>query len=416
MTDVSSSMSDRLTQLERENEQLRAELHHLRSTTDNAALFNSIVENAQDGIAIAGEDTIITYANQAFCTMTGLGEQTVGTSFLSIYDDSTRSFIQSEVIPAMFEQGRWQGKLPARRPDGSTWTLQISCFVVTRPSDNQTQWVAFLRDSSTIQAESERRQIFEYVVEQANLGIVMGRLDTNEITYVNPAMLRIAKYARREDMVGKPSIAFFEPQDVKRIEEEIVPTLIQGKLWEGEMRAIRADKISYPIHLSTLMVTGIPNMPPTSVSFVRDLTHEQEAAQEHLRLQEELIAAQQAALRELSTPLIPVADDVVIMPLIGSIDSTRTQMVIDTLLEGVATLHARTAIIDITGVPVVDTQVANTLLRAAQAVKLLGAQVLLTGIRPEVAQTLVGLGADLSGIITRSTLQSGITYALRPRQ
>ena len=77
--------------------------------------------------------------------------------------------------------------------------------------------------------------------------------------------------------------------------------------------------------------------------------------------------------------------------------------------------HAKTAIIDITGVPVVDTQVASALLRAAQAVRLLGAQVMLTGIRPEVAQTLVGLGVNLGDIITRSTLQSGIAYAITQR-
>jgi anti-anti-sigma regulatory factor len=132
-----------------------------------------------------------------------------------------------------------------------------------------------------------------------------------------------------------------------------------------------------------------------------------------MRLQEEIIRSQDAALRELSTPLIPIADEVVVMPLIGSMDTRRVQQVLETLLSGVAELRARVAIIDITGVPVVDTQVANALVRAAQSVKLLGAQVILTGIRPEVAQTLVGLGADLQTIITRGTLQSGISFALR---
>src|SRR6185295_2919913 len=105
---------------------------------------------------------------------------------------------------------------------------------------------------------------------------------------------------------------------------------------------------------------------------------------------------QAAALDELSTPLIPISDDTVIMPLIGNIDSRRAQQVIEALLEGVAETRTQVAILDITGVPVVDTQVANALIGAAQAVKLLGAQVVITGIRPEVAQTLVGLGVDLS--------------------
>ena len=101
-----------------------------------------------------------------------------------------------------------------------------------------------------------------------------------------------------------------------------------------------------------------------------------------------------------------------VMPLIGTVDARRAQDVLDTLLHGIAESKAEVAILDITGVPLVDAQVANGLVRAAHAVQLLGAQVVLTGIRPEVAQTLVGLGVDLSGIITRSTVQSGIAYAL----
>jgi rsbT co-antagonist protein RsbR len=81
------------------------------------------------------------------------------------------------------------------------------------------------------------------------------------------------------------------------------------------------------------------------------------------------------------------------------------------LLQGVADRRAKVAIIEITGVPVVDTQVANILGQAAQAVRLLGARVVLTGIRPEIAQTLIGLGVDLAGIDTTATLQSGITFA-----
>jgi rsbT co-antagonist protein RsbR len=104
---------------------------------------------------------------------------------------------------------------------------------------------------------------------------------------------------------------------------------------------------------------------------------------------------------------------VLVMPLVGALESTRAQQVIEALLHGVAAGHARAAILDITGVPVVDTQVANALLQAAQSVRLLGAQVLITGIRPEVAQTLVGLGVDLSLMITRATLQDGIAYAMR---
>jgi anti-anti-sigma factor len=129
--------------------------------------------------------------------------------------------------------------------------------------------------------------------------------------------------------------------------------------------------------------------------------------------QEALIAKQSAQLAELSTPLLTISDTTVVMPLVGAIDSRRAQQIMEALLTGVAKQNATHVILDITGVPIVDTQVANALLSAAQAVTLLGAQTVLTGIRPEVAQTLVGLGANLSSIVTRNTLQDGIMHALR---
>jgi rsbT co-antagonist protein RsbR len=133
------------------------------------------------------------------------------------------------------------------------------------------------------------------------------------------------------------------------------------------------------------------------------------------RRSEELRRSQAEALAELSTPLIPISDDVVVMPLVGVLDTRRAQLVQITLLAGVAERRARIAILDITGVSFVDTQVANALIQAAKSVRLLGAQMVLTGIRPTVAQTLVGLGVDLSGIVTQGTLQSGITFALSAR-
>lgn len=137
--------------------------------------------------------------------------------------------------------------------------------------------------------------------------------------------------------------------------------------------------------------------------------------QERERLQTELITMQEAKLRELSTPLIPLSQHTVLLPLIGSIDPQRAQMILEVLLEGVASYQAEIAIVDITGVSVVDTNVAHALIQAAHAVKLLGGSVILTGIGPSMAQTLVSLGVDLSSIVTRGSLQHGIAYALQSR-
>ncbi|MCP9494961.1 MAG: PAS domain S-box protein [Pyrinomonadaceae bacterium MAG19_C2-C3] len=135
------------------------------------------------------------------------------------------------------------------------------------------------------------------------------------------------------------------------------------------------------------------------------------AAEERSQLREELIVIQAARLIEMSTPLIPLSREILLVPLIGIVDAERAQQMLDNLSRGIASTSSRIAIIDITGVKEVDAQVASVLVRAALEVKLLGAQVVITGIRSGVARTLVRLGIDLSGIVTRSNLQSGIEYA-----
>jgi rsbT co-antagonist protein RsbR len=179
----------------------------------------------------------------------------------------------------------------------------------------------------------------------------------------------------------------------------------------------KADGEQVEVSLSASALDGSHGRLHGLVCILRDIS-DRKQAEEALRrsiVQEETIHAQAAALAELSTPLIPISDTVVVMPLIGAVDARRAQQVLETLLVGIGASGADMAILDITGVPVVDTMVANGLIQAAQAVRLLGAQVMLTGIRPEVAQTLVGLGVDLRGIVTHSTLQSGIAAVLRRR-
>jgi CheY-like chemotaxis protein len=137
----------------------------------------------------------------------------------------------------------------------------------------------------------------------------------------------------------------------------------------------------------------------------------QRAEQERARLQEDVIHMQATMLKEMSTPMIPLSDEIVIMPLVGTIDSKRAAQILDAVSRGVVSRGARFAVIDITGVPEVDTYVASALIQAAQAVRLLGAEVVLTGIRSKVARSLAELRVDLSSIVTRSKLQGGIEYA-----
>jgi anti-anti-sigma regulatory factor/HAMP domain-containing protein len=133
-----------------------------------------------------------------------------------------------------------------------------------------------------------------------------------------------------------------------------------------------------------------------------------------VRQQEDLLATQAALLQQIADmamPVLPISDGIVVIPLIGTIDSERAANLSVRLLEGVQEQRARVALLDITGVPLVDTQVAKALMSAVASARLLGAQTLLVGVRPEIAQTLVGLGVELRGLETTATLQEGLKRA-----
>jgi len=127
---------------------------------------------------------------------------------------------------------------------------------------------------------------------------------------------------------------------------------------------------------------------------------------------ERTVQLQKIALQELSASLIPVFDKISVMPLVGTIDTERAKLIMENLLDGVVKHRAEVVILDITGVPVVDTMVAHHIIQAADAVRLVGAKCMLVGIRPEIAQTIVTLGINLKDFTTTSTLQRGVEQAL----
>jgi rsbT co-antagonist protein RsbR len=130
-----------------------------------------------------------------------------------------------------------------------------------------------------------------------------------------------------------------------------------------------------------------------------------------IKNRERVIRQQQQDMLELSTPVVQIWDRIICLPLIGTLDSRRTQLMMERLLERIVKMRAEIAILDITGVPTVDTQVANYLIKTVTAVRLLGSTCIITGVGPAIAQTIVHLGIDLSGIITRNQLSDGIRLA-----
>jgi len=192
------------------------------------------------------------------------------------------------------------------------------------------------------------------------------------------------------------------------------PELLGRTVVESGLRLLRGETLPPLIEVPVMLVTHDTFLAvaleelaimPTITAALAESTMSQHT------LQDTIIDAQHQIIRELSTPVIPISEAVLILPLIGEIDSQRAQQILDAILDAIKEHRARVLIMDITGVPVVDTQVAHHLLQATQAAKLLGATAILVGITPEIAQTMVQLGVDFSQIITKSTLQASLEYA-----
>jgi DNA-binding response OmpR family regulator len=144
----------------------------------------------------------------------------------------------------------------------------------------------------------------------------------------------------------------------------------------------------------------------------RELRERERAEAARAALQDELLAAHKQRLRELSTPLIPITEKIMVMPLIGSVDVERAQQVLESAFAGAAQRRAEFVILDVTGIKDIDARIADLLVRAGQGLRLLGARVIITGIRSEMASALVELGVSLGAVVTKATLQDGVAYAL----
>jgi len=133
------------------------------------------------------------------------------------------------------------------------------------------------------------------------------------------------------------------------------------------------------------------------------------------KTREAVILRQQQEMLELSTPVVELWSGILALPLIGTLDSARTQIVMQNLLEAIVAKGADLAIIDITGVPTVDTLVAQHLLKTVAAARLMGAECIISGIRPQIAQTIIHLGVDLGSVITKANLADALRLALRKK-
>ncbi len=229
----------------------------------------------------------------------------------------------------------------------------------------------------------------------------------------NEGAHRIKGYGASE-ILGKHLSVFYTPDDVRsgKPERDLSSAAKEGR-FEDEGWRVRKDGSRF---WANVVITALYNEDGNLRGFAkvtRDMT-ERKQAEEALaqKAASEALSRRAQEILDISTPVVQVWDGVILAPIIGTLDSQRTQQLTEKILNGIVETRSTVALIDITGVPAVDTQTARHLIESITAVRLLGADVILTGIRPAIAQTLVHLGIDLSGVTTRSSLSTGLRAAM----
>ncbi len=251
-------------------------------------------------------------------------------------------------------------------------------------------------------------------IEAELLQLLVDNLSDYAITMLDPkgTVLSWSSAAERlkgwkaSEIIGQHFSRFYPPEDNARGKTDTeLRIAAQDGRFEDEGWRIRKDGSRF---FASVVITCLRTTDGEVRGFgkiVRDITKQREA-EDRIRRQNQEI------LEMAAVPVVQVWDGIVLVPLIGTLDSQRTQQLMERVLNRVTETNSPVAILDITGVPGVDTQTAQHLIETTAAVRLLGAEVILTGVRPSIAQTLVHLGIDLSNITTRSSLGAGLRMAL----
>lgn len=264
----------------------------------------------------------------------------------------------------------------------------------------------------TVQLEEKLRQVnrFKAILDSTTDLVSFSDLE-GKILYLNPAGKELLEIEELPKII--PDL---HPSRMsKTILEQYLPIVMNEGIWSGESAIINSKGMEIPVHQIIMKIHDEMGEHVGFGTIMRDLRQQKEA-EAKLKEQVKVIRKQQQLMIELSTPVIQIWEGILVLPLIGVVDSKRATQIMRSSLEAITRHRARLMIIDITGVPMVDTEVANHLIKTIQAAKLVGAKCMLVGISSEVAQTLVHIGIDLDQITTFSTLEDGLQDALAALQ
>ena len=318
---------------------------------------------------------------------------------------------------------------------------------MTTPSELQTQIEALEKDNTKLQVENEKfateSWLFRTLMSSVTDYIYFKDKESRFIM-ASEAHAKSFGLQRADEMVGKSDFDFFTEEHAKPAYEDEQKVMKTGEPISLEEKETRPDgSISWALTIKMPMYRngeiagtfGISkditdrrtaedelkqfaaNLEARVVErteqLEREIAERETSEIERVRLQQDVINAQKQAIQELATPIIPIMEGIIVMPLIGHIDSQRASDTMRTLLAGISQHRASLVILDITGVPYMDTGIASHLNKTIQAARLKGTEVMVTGMSDVVAETIVDLGIDWSGIETLRDLQSGFRQALQ---
>ncbi|AKT39626.1 PAS domain S-box protein [Chondromyces crocatus] len=415
----------------RENARLSAELAEAKAAEASArrdeARYRAILEAQSELICRFLPDGRLTYVNDAYCRYFERSrESLLGHVFTPLVPDEDQKVLAAQLAtlsrsnPVVVTEHRviradgsvaWQrwtdqalfdeaGQLVELQAVGSDITQAREVEDKVREQNDELERAAVVRAGQLRNFHALAECVPDAVAFVNAQGVIF---------YANPAYLRLTGTATSP--VGKALLELHP--EVQAVIEEAMRGAQTSGWWQSELLMTPEGAGELAV-LMTLVSIGSPQEEAGAMALMlRDVSAERRAEAERTALQAQVIEAQESVIRELSTPLLPLADEVLALPLIGVIDSARASVVLETLLEGVVAHQASTVLIDVTGVGVVDSHVADALIRTAKAVRLLGAEVVLTGIQPHVAQTLVTLGVEVGAIVTLRSLKDGIAFAMQ---